>query len=307
MERPPLAEKLACVFEIGDHRLEPVSRRPVDASGFRLEQLEFRNVQGEGVRAFFARPQKREAEKAGGSGGRDPAILYIHAHGNRHDIGCDELIAGRPALQGPLGPVLAEAGYAVLAIDLPCFGRRAEQAESAAAKAALWYGRSLAAQMVGELASALDWLEGEEGVDGGRLGVFGLSMGATLAYWLAAVDRRLKSVVHLCCYADFATLIESGVHDMHGPYLTVPGLLSFTGNGEIAGLVAPRPQLICIGDQDPLTPPQAVDRALAATRAAYEIAPEALVVHREAETGHRESAAMRQAVMAFFARTLLAA
>ncbi len=41
------------------------------------------------------------------------------------------------------------------------------------------------------------------------------------------------------------------MHDLHGIYLTIPGLLEVAGNGEIAGLIAPRPQLICIGDRDP--------------------------------------------------------
>src|SRR5690606_16760571 len=130
-------------------------------------------------------------------------------------------------------------------------------------------------------------------------GVFGISMGATLGYWLGAVDTRLACVVQLCCYADFDTLIETGAHDLHGLYLTVPGLLDATSNGEIAGLIAPRPQFIGIGDLDPLTPPAAVDRALPATRAAYAAlgAADNLVLYREATGGHRESAGMRRALL----------
>ena len=140
----------------------------------------------------------------------------------------------------------------------------------------------------------------------GRIGVFGISMGATLGYWLASVDARLGCVAQLCCFADFGRLVETGAHDLHGIYLTIPGLLERTSNGGIAGLIAPRPQLIGIGDLDPLTPPDAVDLALSQTRAAYEAAgaPDNLVLHREAATGHAESPAMREAVLAFFARHL---
>jgi hypothetical protein len=45
-------------------------------------------------------------------------VLYCHAHGGRFDIGKDELLTGRPALQSPpYGQVLTARGWAVLAID----------------------------------------------------------------------------------------------------------------------------------------------------------------------------------------------
>ena len=65
-------------------------------------------------------------------------------------------------------------------------------------------------------------------------------MGATLAFWLAALDPRMKAVAHLCCFADLETLVASGAHDLHGLYMTVPGLLAVARTGEIAGLIAPR-------------------------------------------------------------------
>ena len=296
-EAMPITESLSTLFEIGGHALRP-TRRDVDESGDHiLERLIFETSAGEAVRGFVTRPP---------SHARLPAILYIHAHGNRYDIGSNELLHGRPALQGPLGAVLAEEGFVTLAIDMPGFGSRAGSSESALAKARLWRGGSLAGQMLGELSSALDYLVSRPDVDADRLGSFGISMGATLGYWLGAVDPRLSCVAQLCCYADFGRLIETGAHDLHGIYLTVPGLLNMASNGEIAGLVAPRPQLISIGDLDPLTPPVAVDEALAETRAAYAAAGAAdnLVIHREADIGHQESPAMRRAVLTFLERHL---
>ena len=90
-----------------------------------------------------------------------------------------------------LGPVLPEAGYVTLAIDMPCFGERARPAKRAA-KARLWHGSSLAGQMLGELSSALDYLAARPDVDADSIGVFGISMGATFGYWLAAVEPRLS-------------------------------------------------------------------------------------------------------------------
>lgn len=286
-------DRLAKAFEIGGHKLRLVERDGEHRDGFIAEALTFATASGEHFRALMTRPH---------GAGRHPAILYIHAHGARYDIGAAELLDGRPALVSPLGPLLAQAGYVALCIDLPGFGSRATATESALAKARLWRGRSLAGQMLGELSSALDWLAAQAFVDPGRIGAFGISMGATFAYWLAAVDPRIACAVQLCCYADFDALVESGAHDLHGIYLTVPGLLDIASNGEIAGLVAPRAQFIGIGDRDPLTPPAAVDRALAATRAAYAGAPDRLVLHREAELGHSEGAAMREAWLEFLRR-----
>jgi hypothetical protein len=290
-------EKLRRSFEIGGHSLREAQRDASDEGGYIVERLIFETGDGEAVRGLLTRP-RGEAPS--------PAILYIHAHGARYDIGAAELLDGRPALREPLGPVFAAMGYATLAVDMPGFGSRATRSESELAKARLWQGKSLAGQMLGEQAAALGWLAAQPFVDPARIGCFGISMGATLGYWLAAVDNRISALAHLCCYADFAALIELGAHDLHGIYLTIPGLLNIASNGEIAGLVAPRPQLVCVGDLDPLTPPLAVDRALEQTRAAYERAGAAdrLSVHREAQTGHQESPEMRCAVLEFFRQTL---
>jgi dienelactone hydrolase len=276
-----LAAALRVRLEWGAHPLAP--------DGWQDGQPRFRTAGGEAIRGFLCRPP---------GPGPHPAVLVIHAHGNAHGIGAAELVAGRPALQGPLGPALAAAGIASLCLDLPCFGDRAGVAESAAAKAALWRGGSLAGQMVGESKAALDWLAAQDWVMPGRIGVFGISMGATLGYWLAGIDPRVRAVAHLCCLADFAALIAGGAHDLHGIYLCVPGLIGLAPNGVIAGLAAPRAQFAGLGDRDPLTPPAAADIALAQLRAAY-AAGGRLVIHREPDEGHRETPAMRAAVMAF--------
>lgn len=292
-----IVEGLRSAFEIGRHALTEQSRQSTYMGAYAVERLAFQTADGEAVRGVLTRPN---------SNAPAPAVLYLHAHGARYDIGAGELLDGRPALQSPLGPVLASMGFVTLAIDMPCFGERATLNESAASKALLWNGRSLAGKMLGEQAAVFDWLAARPDVDATRIGAFGISMGATFGYWLAAVDERIACVAHLCCYADFAALIETGAHDLHGIYLTIPGLLTIASSGEIAGLVAPRPQLICIGDLDPLTPPTAVDRALAETRAAYAAANASgrLVLHREPETGHSESPAMRDAVLAFLSAHL---
>jgi dienelactone hydrolase len=231
-----------------------------------------------------------------------PVVLVIHAHGGRYDLGARELVEGRPAQPGPLGPDLAARGLASVCLDLPCFGARSDVAERPAAKAALWRGGSLAGAMIGELVAQVSWLEADARF--GRIGACGLSMGATLGYWLASIEPRIAALAQLCCLADLDRLIASGAHDLHGDYMTVPGLPAIARNGQIAGLVAPRPQLVCLGARDPLTPPDALAVALEDLRAGYAAAPEALRVLVDPDVGHVETPAMRAAVLDFLAGAL---
>lgn len=263
-----------------------------DRPGYRLERLAI-----DGIPALLTRPSAGAAPVA--------AVLYIHAHGGRYDIGKRELVDGRASLQSPpYAAALARIGVAALCLDLPCFGARAELQEGALAKRRLWEGGTLFGDMLRDLQTGLDALDGIEGIDRRRVAALGLSMGATLAYWLAALDDRVSALAHLCCFADLASLVAAGGHDLHGPYMTVPGLLPAFPTGTIAGLAAPRPQLCCVGLDDPLTPPAAVARAAADTAAAYAAAgdPRAWTLLAESGVGHRETPAMRAAVLAFLGR-----
>ena len=236
--------------------------------------------------------------------GRLPAILYGHSHGGGYAIGAQELLDGREYLQDPLGPAFARAGYVTLCIDMPVFGERATVSEGSAAKALLWQGKSLFGEMLSDHGAALAYLAGRDDVDASRIGAFGISMGCTLSYWLAALDPRITAVAHLCCFADFRSMIEMGAHDGHGIYLTVPGLLREADAGSIAGLIAPRPQLICVGEADRLSPPSAVARAMEELRPAYASVPDRLELVSEPGVGHQETPRMRAAALEFFGRWL---
>ncbi len=272
------------LFELDAHPLRFVSE---DAG-----RVVFETASGDPVGGFLCLPDGQ---------GPWPVVIVIHAHGARYDIGARELTGGRPASPDPIGPAFAARGIASLCLDLPCFGDRAHLDESATAKACLWRGRSLAGWMLGELKSQVDWLENDSRFT--AIGVYGLSMGATLGYWLAAVEPRIDALAHLCCLADFAALIEEEAHDLHGIYLTVPGLLNTARNGEIAAMIAPRPQLACLGAQDPLTPPKALGIALDDLRAGY-AGVDTLDILLDPDARHEETPEMRRQVLAFFDQNL---
>lgn len=284
-------ERLRELFRFAPPAVTLLSTTLEERDGYMLETLRF-TLEGRGeVRGFVTRPL---------GAGPHPAILFGHSHGAVYTLGAEELLVGRDYLHSPPGPALARAGYVTLSIDMPAFGERATASEGYLSKALLWYGRSLFGQMLEDHSAALTYLASRPDVDARRIGAFGISMGCTLSYWLAAIDERIAATAHLCCFADFRTMIAIGAHDGHGIYLVVPGLLEEADAGDIAALVAPRPQLICIGEADPLTPPAAFERAWEVAKAAYAAQGGQLLLLREPGIGHQETTAMREAVLAFF-------
>lgn len=287
-------ERLRALFGIEEPKLELVSSAVEDHGSWILERLQFRTGDGTQIRGFLTRPP---------GPGPHPGLVYAHSHGFGYAVGATEMLEGRVYLLKPAaGSVYAQAGYVTLVLDMPTFGDRSGVAESSVAKAKFWYGKMLFGQMLSENAAAVTWLGARPDVDAGRIGMTGMSMGCVLSYWLAAVDERIAAIAHTCCYCDLATMVETGAHDGHGFFMIVPGLLSETSTGEIAGLVAPRPQLICVGDDDPLAPRLAVDRALVATSAMYGDGP--LEVFRQPGVGHQETIEMRTRLLDFFGRHL---
>ena len=85
-------------------------------------------------------------------------------------------------------------------------------------------------------------------------------MGSTMAWWLAALDPRVRVCVDLCCLSEFQALRETRALDGHGVYYFVPGLLKHFGTASINELIAPRPHLSLAGIYDRLTPPAGLDR-----------------------------------------------
>jgi dienelactone hydrolase len=252
----------------------------------------------EAVPAYYVRPHKREAQL--------PAILYNHAHGMDYVLGKDELLKGRRELQArPYAEELTQRGYSVLCFDTWAFGERQGRSESEIFKQMLWSDQVMWGMMVYDSLRAIDYLVSRPDVDADRIGTMGLSMGSTMAWWVAALDTRIKVCVDICCLTDFQALIDTRGLDGHGIYYYMPGLLKHFTTAQINALIAPRPHLGLAGNYDPLTPPAGLDRIDAELRKAYEAegAPEAWKLVR-CETGHFETAAMRTEILSFLGQWL---
>ena len=252
-------------------RVETLSRE--DRGDFVVEKFQFDNGAGDTVPGYLLLPKQ--------PAGRRPAILYCHWHAGEYDLGKEELFQARHTPEAP-GPALAQRGYVVLAIDASGFGERngrgpdgpAERdstAEETAAKFNLWVGRSFWGMLVRDDLMALDYLASRPEVDPARLGVTGMSMGATRTWWLMALDDRLKTGVAIACLTRYQNLIAHGSIHVHDIGYYVPGMLAHFDSEAVIALIAPRPVLFQTGDQDAGSPVDGIRAIEAAVRPVYRL------------------------------------
>jgi dienelactone hydrolase len=269
-----------------------------DRDGYILERWELDLNGLEIVPAYVARP--REAR------GRHPAVLFNHSHGGGYTIGKSEFVDGRSYLQPvPYAKALTDLGFVALCIDHWVFGERNHATELDTFKEMLWRGRVLWGHMIYDSLKAVDWLVTREDVDPARLATLGMSMGSSMAQYLAALDTRVKVTVDICCLVEYETLLAKHFQSHHGVYMYVPGLLKHFSSAQINALIAPRAHLSLTGTRDELEPAEGVDiidRELTRVYAAQG-RPDHWKIARY-DAGHQETPEGRVEALAFLKRFL---
>lgn len=191
--------------------------------------------------------------------GKVPVVIGLHGHGSSKD----NILGIASSTAQDVMALLISNGYGVMAIDSYFNGERkgtgpagtremqerADQ-ELSLFKLNLWFGRSLWGMQLRDEQIALDYLLSRPEVDPDRIGVQGMSMGSTRAWWLAAVDDRIKAVVGVACFTRYEELIQQRELRAHGIYYFVPGMLNHFDTEAVMGLIAPRPFLVLTGDSD---------------------------------------------------------
>ena len=126
-----------------------------------------------------------------------------------------------------------------------------------------------------------------------------------MAWWLAALDDRVKVTVDICCLTDFHTLLAKKALRLHGVYYYVPSLLERFTTAQINALIAPRAHLGLAGLKDELTPVEGLDIIDRALQRVYAGAghPERWQLLRY-DVAHQETAEGRQEILAFLERFL---
>lgn len=261
----------------------------VDCGGYRRERVVFDSEATMSVPAFLLVPHARRAP--------GPAVLAQHGHGpGKSEVcGVDD-DASREAItehHGDYAHQLASRGYVVLAPDLRCFGERADWSPPEKYLCDLNLVHAYAAgvspltQNLWDLARALDVLERHPLVDPARIGMVGLSYGATCTLFLAACDGRVRASV-VSGYFSSWKAAHRVPWNLCGSQV-LPGMLGELEHVDLGALVAPRPMLVESGSEDPLFPVGVARRELAELRRVYEAleAPPEALVHDAFEGGHR--------------------
>jgi dienelactone hydrolase len=267
-------------------------------NGYTLETLALDLNGFETVPAYFVKPLDAH--------GALPTILFNHSHGGNYTVGKREFIEGGEYLASlPYAFELTRAGYAALCIDHWLFGERRGRSEGELFREMLWKGQVLWGMMLYDSLRAVDYLTSRADVDVSRIGTLGMSMGSTMAWYLSALDTRIKVCVDLCCLTDFHALMEAHNLERHGLCIFIPGLLKHFTTAQINALIAPRPHLALAGNYDVLTPAAGLERIDAELRKVYgELGVPDHWCLKRYEIAHLETTEMRQEVMNWLRRWL---
>jgi len=267
-----------------------------------LERIEFFNGVDMAVPGILAIPKKRA--------GPVPVIVGLHGHsGSKNEY------RPNPENERSMGSMLVRRGYAVAAIDAYFNGDRQGKGprgqldtgggqELSLFKLHLWQGRTLWGMMLRDEQCLLDYLETRPEIDKQQIGATGASMGCTRAWWLAAIDPRVKAIVGVACFTRYTELMAHA--SSHGIYYFVPGILRHFDSEAIYALVAPRPMLMLSGDQDRNAPPDGIEVLEKKLGAVYRLhgKPEQFVSVLYKNTGHEYLPEMRKAMVEWFERFL---
>lgn len=241
--------------------------------------------------------------------GPHPAIVLLHDHGSKFDIGKEKLIrpwgdasqlASAEAWADKfftgkfIGDELAKRGYVVIAIDSPGWGDRGPMVyEQQQALASNYFnlGRSLAGEVAYEDMRTVDFMASLESVDSQHIGVLGFSMGGFRAWQLAALSEKVAATAVISWFGTYEGLMKPGNNVLRGQsafYMLHPGMPAKMDIPDIASIAAPKPMLIFSGGQDKLFPAKAVDDAFTKVHQVWtsQNADEKLLTKSWPELGH---------------------
>jgi dienelactone hydrolase len=291
-------------------------RAPGD--GFTRESVTLSLTRHERVRALLLTPH---------GPGPFPAVLLLHDHGSRFDIGKEKVVRpwyddnraasargwAEQCYGGRFpGDELARRGYAVLAADALGWGDRGPLAyaqQQALAGSLYQLGSSLAGLMAREDARAAAFLAGLDRVDGRRVAALGFSMGAFRAWQTAALSDDVAAAACVCWMTGLKQLMVPGNNALRGQsayHMLHPGLARHLDLPDVASIAAPRPMLFFHGGLDPLFTAAGVraahDRLRAVWRSRH--AEERLHLKTWPDRGHVFDARMQDEVFAWLDRVL---
>jgi dienelactone hydrolase len=247
-----------------------------------------------------------------------PAVLLLHDHGGRFDIGKEKMI--RPFRDTPerlasarewvatnysgryVGDELAQRGYICFATDALNWSDRGGggyEGQQALASNLMYLGASLAGVMAYEDLRAAEFLAGYSSVDPERVAALGHSMGGYRAWQVAALSEHITAGAAICWMATVKGLASPGNNLTRGNSafnMLHPGVHQYLDFPDIASIACPKPMLFYNGVKDHLSPVNSVKEAYSKMQAVWESRQAGkMLVTRFWDYGHIFNAEMQDA------------
>jgi hypothetical protein len=206
------------------------------------------------------------------SAGLHPAVLLLHDHGAKFDIGKEKVI--EPWDEPPdkvesarkwaaqyyggrfIGDLLASRGYVCLATDMLNWSDRGGggyENQQALAANLFQYGVSWAGLIAHEDLRAAEFLATRPEVDARHVAAMGLSVGGYRTWQLAALSPRIAAGVSVCWMATRKGLMVPGNNQTTGQSaftMIHPGLANWLDFPDVASLACPKPMMFLCGSRD---------------------------------------------------------
>jgi dienelactone hydrolase len=290
---------------VEEHLLQPPDHTPFApettderrAEGYRRRIVLFNVTRFSRVRALMLLPEGE---------GPHPAVLLLHDHGSRFDIGKEKVV--RPWYDGTrlssasawadrhfggrfVGDELARRGWAVLAVDAPGWGDRSGltyEGQQALASNLFNLGSSPAGLMAREDQRAAAFLASLPDVDGERVAAMGFSMGAYRAWQVAALSDHVRAAVAACWMTGLKEMMVPGDNTLRGQsayFMLHPGLPRHLDIPDVASIAAPKPLHFTDGADDPLFTAAGVETAYRKLRAVWHSQDAGERLHTEVRPG----------------------
>ncbi|NIA13458.1 MAG: alpha/beta fold hydrolase [Nitrospiraceae bacterium] len=245
-----------------DH-IEDLLRHPKTGKTLKKDDIVF----GEYINGDLYSPRR-----AGKSGQRLPAVLWLHPMNSSHGY-----VAAYRRGENAFSR-FARAGFAVFCYDQIGCGRRVQEAETFYERYPQW---SLMGKMVRDAQSALDAMVGLDSVDPDRIYVVGYGMGAMVGQHLCALDDRPAGLIAVCgpppFRLDTGDATGGGITRWSHRHLYLPRLGFYAGNENrvpydihlLAGCMAPRPVAFVTPTLDREAPLPLMKQAVDAVKPVY--------------------------------------
>ena len=224
--------------------------------------------------------------------GPHPAVLLLHDHGAKFDIGKEKVI--EPWDEPPekmesarkwiaryyggrfIGDELAKRGYVCLATDMLNWSDRGgggyENQEVLAANL-FQFGASWAGLIAHEDLRAAEFLATQPEVDAKRVAAMGLSVGGYRTWQTAALSDRIAAGVSVCWMATRKGLMVPRNNQTTGQSaftMIHPGLANLLDYPDVASIACPKPMMFLCGGRDRHFPAASIEEAFGKMRRVWE-------------------------------------